>query len=232
MIQPLISCVVPSFNSSRYIGEALDSILKQSYRPLEVIVADDGSTDDTEPVVTSYGSKVKFSRQETAGPAETRNFGLKQSVGDFIAFLDADDLWHPEKLTKQSACFTANPEIDMCVSFTQMFWPDSLIGEKEKYENHRRAKPIPGYATTTLLAKRQVFDTIGNFDQTYWFGDATDWFVRARDHGLNIFMLEEVLTFHRMHESNLTKRRSEESKDEFLRLVKKSLERRRGQFQV
>ena len=97
MDQPLISCIVPVFNGERYLGEALDSILAQTYRPLEIIVSDDGSTDGTAAVVASYGECVKYLWQVNAGEAAARNLGSSAAGGHFLAFLDADDLWHPEK---------------------------------------------------------------------------------------------------------------------------------------
>jgi len=181
----LISCIVPAYNSGKYITETLDSIFAQTYPAIEVIVADDGSTDGTQDIVRTYPQKVKLLTQDNSGPAETRNLGLLAAAGSFIAFLDADDLWV-------------------------------------------RSGPIPGYATTTLLAKRYVFDKIGVFDRHYWFGDATDWFLRVKEAGLKFEMVPEVLTLHRMHETNLTRRRSKASRDEFLAIVKASLDRRRG----
>src|SRR2546426_10667200 len=98
MKESLISCIVPVFNGERYLHETLNSILAQTYRPLEIIVADDGSTDGTRTIVASYGQQVRYLWQLNAGPAAARNLGLTAAKGEFIAFLDADDLWHPEKL--------------------------------------------------------------------------------------------------------------------------------------
>jgi glycosyltransferase involved in cell wall biosynthesis len=224
----LISCIVPAFNSGKYIIDTLDSIFAQTYPAIEVIVVDDGSTDGTREIVRAYPQKVKLLMQNDSGPAETRNAGLQSAAGSFIAFLDADDLWVPEKLSKQMSHFENDPALDLCVSHAQMFWPKHLEAEVEKYQNYMRSGPIPGYATTTLLAKRYVFDKIGLFDSHYWFGDATDWFLRAKEAGLKFEMVPEVLTLHRMHETNLTRRRSKASRDEFLAIVKASLDRRRG----
>lgn len=229
MKKPLISCVVPSYNSEKYLRDALSSILGQTYRPLEIIIADDGSTDGTADVAAIYGNAIRFFSQDTSGPAATRNFGLTNASGEFVAFIDADDLWHREKLEKQMARFEQRPELDLCITYARMFWSESLIDEETSYREHPRAKQVPGYATTTLLARRKVFDTIGVFDDQYWFGDATDWFIRAKERGLIIELVPEVLTYHRMHESNLTRRRSTDSRDEFLMIVKKSLDRRRSQ---
>jgi len=220
----MISCIVPAYNSRKYITEALDSIFAQTYSAIEVI----GSTDGTQDIIRTYPRIVKLLTQDNAGPAESRNFGLRAAAGSFIAFLDADDLWVPEKLSKQMSHFENDPALDICVSHAQMFWPKHLEAEVEKYQNYMRSGPIPGYATTTLLAKRYVFDKIGLFDSHYWFGDATDWFLRAKEAGLKFEMVPEVLTLHRMHETNLTRRRSKASRDEFLAIVKASLDRRRG----
>jgi GT2 family glycosyltransferase len=100
--------------------------------------------------------------------------------------------------------------------------------EAEQYRDHPRAGSVPGYATTTLLARRSVFDVVGRFDTSLWFSDATDWFLRAREHGVVLDVVPEVLVFHRMHEHNLTRRRSAASRAEFARTVKASLDRRRG----
>src|SRR5688572_13312922 len=100
---PLISCVVPVFNGERYLSETLESIFAQSYRPLEVIVADDGSTDRTPDTVAGYGDRIRYLKQENAGASAARNLGLEAARGEFIAFLDADDLWHAEKLQRQMA---------------------------------------------------------------------------------------------------------------------------------
>jgi glycosyltransferase involved in cell wall biosynthesis len=227
MTQPLISCVVPTFNGERYLAEALDSILAQTYRPLDIIVADDGSKDRSIDVVAQYGGNVRFVSQETAGPAATRNLGLSAASGDFIAFLDADDLWHPEKLTRQMARFHARSELDLCITHAQMFWTEDMAMEETYYRDQPRTKPLPGYATTTLLARRNIFNQVGCFNTELWFGDATDWFIRAAEYGAVMEVLPDVLTYHRMHPSNLTRRQGELSREEFLRIVKASLDRRR-----
>lgn len=226
-MNPLISCVIPTYNSERYLKEALESIFAQTYGPLEIIVADDGSADNTEALVSSYGGQIRFIKQTTSGPAATRNLGLNAAQGELVAFLDADDLWHPEKLSRQMVHFQNDPELDLCLTHAKLFWAETLREEEMQFHNHPRTQPIPGYSTTTLLAKRSAFDRVGFFNTQYWFGDATDWLSRTIEQGLMIEMLPEVLTHHRMHESNLTRRRNEASRDEFLRIVKASLDRRR-----
>jgi len=225
---PLISCVVPAFNSERYLDEAIGSILAQTYRPLQVIVADDGSTDATAAIVRRYGTAVEMVRQATAGPAATRNLGLSVARGEFVAFLDADDLWHPEKLARQMARFTARPEVDLCITEVQIVWAEGLADEARHYSNLTRSAAIPGYSTPALLACRRLFDRVGNFNTTLWFADATEWFMRVEESGAVLDLLPEVLTYHRMHLTNLTRRRNDASRDEFLDILHAALQRRRA----
>lgn len=222
----LISCIVPAFNSGRYIAKALASILAQTWTSIEVIVVDDGSTDDTAAIVAEYDC-VRYKLKEARGPAATRNLGVASATGDFLAFLDADDLWHAEKLERQMNRFRSRPELDVCVTHAQMFWDHGLDGEREHYRDNPRSGPVPGYATTTLLARRNVFERVGRFREDLWFADATDWFMRVREAGTVMEIIPDVLTFHRMHASNLTRRRSAESKAEFAKVVGESLARRR-----
>lgn len=228
MSKPLVSCIVPAFNSGRYIGEALDSILAQTYSNIEIIVSDDGSTDDTASIVARYGARVRYLKQETLGPAATRNLGTAAAKGELLAFLDADDLWHEQKLERQLDRFDVRLDLEACVTHAQMFWVPELEEEAHLYRENPRSEAVPGYATTTLLAKRTVFERIGTFRTDLWFSDATEWFMRAREGGVVIELMPDVLTYHRMHERNLTRRRSEGSKVEFARIVGESLIRRRA----
>ncbi len=227
MKPPTISCIVPCFNSSAYVAEALDSIFAQTHRPIEVIVADDGSTDGT-PELVGRRSEITVVTQAERGPAATRNLGLRSASGDWVAFLDADDLWHPEKLSRQYRCFVDDPELQYCVTHAQMFWTAALRGERDRLADHPRSRAVPGYATTTLLARRELFDSIGLFDEGLRFGDAVEWFTRAAERQVKMKLLGEVLTYHRMHDNNLTRRLSRESREEFLAIVRGLLRRRSG----
>jgi glycosyltransferase involved in cell wall biosynthesis len=225
---PLISCIVPAFNSARFVRHALESIFAQTHRPLQVVVADDGSTDATLAIVRAFPQAVEIVTQTTAGPSATRNLGARAARGDFVAFLDADDAWHVEKLSRQWARFAARPDLDICLSHAQLVWSEDVAAEATFFRDHPRAQIVPGYATTTMLARRSLFDVVGGFDDVLWFADATDWFMRAAERGVCIEMMPDVLTYHRMHASNLTRRRSASSREEFLDVIKRSLDRRRA----
>ena len=225
--EPLISCAIPVFNCERYLAEALDSILAQTYRALEIIVADDGSTDGTAQVVASYGDRIRYLWQSNAGPAAAQNLALAAVQGQFVAFLDADDLWHPEKLARQMARFRARPELDLCVAHIQNFWVPELAEEAERLRDHRIAQPLPGYTSVTLLAKRCLFEAVGPFDSRLQHGSGLDWFLRAAEHGAVMELLPDVLVYRRLHEANRSRHLADNSRDAHVRILKASLDRRR-----
>jgi glycosyltransferase involved in cell wall biosynthesis len=227
MSSPLVSCIVPVFNGERYLREALDSIFAQTYRPLEVIVADDGSTDGTAMVIAAFGDCVRSLRQCNQGPAAARNLGLRGATGEFVAFLDADDLWHPEKLERQMARFRARPELQYCLAHAQNFWVPEMKSEAAKFREHRISRPLPGYVTQTLVARRGLFDLVGLFDPALGYGDAAEWFLRADEMRVVMELLPDVLTYRRLHPGNRSRVLGTHSRQEFLRIVKNTLDRRR-----
>jgi glycosyltransferase involved in cell wall biosynthesis len=227
MGQNLISCIVPVFNGERYLREALESISRQTYRPLEIIVADDGSTDGTPNIVATHEGQVVYLQQPNAGSAAARNLGLSAARGEFVAFLDADDLWHPEKLARQMARFQARPELDLCVTHVQNFWTPELQEKVARFDEHPLSRPFPGYVAPALLARRALFDTAGWFNPDLHHGDLKDWFLRAAEHGAIMEVLTDILVYRRLHETNISHRKSATNREEQLRIVKTSLERRR-----
>jgi glycosyltransferase involved in cell wall biosynthesis len=227
MNSSLVSCIVPVFNGERYVREALDSIVAQTHRPLEIIVADDGSTDGTAAIVAVFGERVRYFKQSNEGPAAARNLGISVATGDFVAFLDADDLWHPEKLERQMARFRARPELKYCLAHAQNFWVPEMKSEAAKFQEHRISRPLPGYVTQTLIARRALFEVVGLFDPALGYGDAAEWFLRAADLGTVMELLPDVLTYRRLHPDNRSRVLATRSREEFLHIVKMSLDRRR-----
>lgn len=217
-----ISCIVPTHNGERYIAETLRSILSQTYAPHEVIVVNDDSDDGTVAIAESFGPPVRVVSQTRGGPAAARNLGVASAQGDFIAFLDHDDLWLPEKLTLQMSAFEADPALDVCVGHVQRF-VSGAPGEETKLLGH----PVPGFLTITMLAKREAFDRTGPLDITREHSDTADWFLRGEEIGLSVRLLAETLTFHRTHETNRSRIHGDRSRREFLRLAHERIQRDR-----
>jgi glycosyltransferase involved in cell wall biosynthesis len=207
----LISCIVPVFNGERYLREALESILAQTYRPLEIIVADDGSTDGTAEVAKSYGRRVIYVHQPNRGYWAAKNLGLSAAHGDFIAFLDVDDLWHPEKLARQSDRLRDAAEIDLCFTRFENFWMPELAEEERRYQGQFHSRPQSSWSISTLLTRRTVFERLGHFhDGTRGLENMT-WFLRAAEQGAVIEVMPDILMRRRFNVESFTRRPRHES---------------------
>jgi glycosyltransferase involved in cell wall biosynthesis len=220
MKEPLISCIVPVFNSEHYLGEALESILAQTYRSVEIIVVDDGSTDGSAEVVASYGEQITYLRQSTQGYAVVKNLGLRAAQGDFIAFLDADDLWHPEKLTRQMARLRERAEIDLCFTHFQSFWMPELAEEERRYRNRTLSQPSSAWSICTLLVRCTAFEKFGNFHDGRRGLENMTWFLRAAGQGAAIEVLPDVLMYRRFHSDSFTRRGRSVFLDNFFPILK------------
>jgi len=186
---PLVSVVVPAYNAAPFIGAALDSALAQTYRPIEILVADDGSTDATAEVVKGYGPPVRYLREENKGPAGARNLGLRHAQGEFIAFLDADDLWHPRKLELQVPQLLKRPTVGLCACWLEGFrdaaevrWKD-LNGEVvAEPVTHRQIVLRNQFSTPTILARAEAVRQAGSFDETLFGPEDWDFWRRIMQH--------------------------------------------------
>jgi len=227
MTAALVTCIVPCFDGERYLDETIASIVAQTHRPIEVIVVDDGSTDGSAAVVRSYGDAVRYHRRENGGPGAACNTGVKLATGEYVAFLEQDDLWLPDKLRRQVAALGANPAAEYCVSHIQNFWIPELSAEAERYRDLPVMRPVPGYVVQTLMARRTLFDKLGPFDATLRFACAGEWFLRAAESGTVGILLPDVLTRRRLHERNFSRLNRAASRDQFLHVVKAMLDRRR-----
>ena len=208
MGRPLISCIVPVFNGEGFLAETLDSILAQTYRPLDIIVVDDGSTDGTAAVARRYGQSIRYLFRENGGEAAARNDGIEAAHGGLVAFLDADDLWHPEKLARQINRLAERPGLDLCFTSFQNFWIPELAEEERRYQNSPLARPQSAWSTSTLLARRGVFHKNGNFPAAAGLTPGSEsmvWFLRALEAGAVVEVLPEVLMYRRMHTANVSR---------------------------
>jgi glycosyltransferase involved in cell wall biosynthesis len=220
-----VSVIVPVFNGERYLEDALRSAADQSLPPFEVIVVDDGSTDASPRIAERIGDPVRCLRQENAGVAAARNRGLSVATGEFIAFLDHDDLWPREKLEVQVAALEANPEVDV-VSGRMRVIGGALPGRDWSGKGRREA--LAGAHLTATLIRRSVFERTGLLDEKIGHAaDDLEWLVRARDLGIRRVNLDAVTLLYRWHGDN-TSSDIESAAAGQLKAVKSSLDRRRA----
>lgn len=167
----MISVIIPTYNRAYLIREAIDSVLGQTNPNLELIVVDDGSTDETAEVLARYGERVRVIRQENRGVSAARNAGIAAASGEWIAFLDSDDLWKPRKLEKQMAWLQAHPQVKIC--HTDEIW---IRGGVRVNSMKKHAKPAGWIfeeclpfcvvSPSSVVIHRSVFDVVGLFDET------------------------------------------------------------------
>ncbi|MEO7997030.1 MAG: glycosyltransferase family A protein [Gemmatimonadaceae bacterium] len=225
---PTVSCILPAYNAARFIGEAIDSVLTQSIAVSDLIVVDDGSTDGTPDVVSRYGAPVRLLVQSNAGPASARNNGVRNSDSDFIAFLDADDLWTRDKIAIQLRQFEAKPALQVCFGDLFNFRTNDPNGAfRDGYTEVAEWPRVP-FSPCTLLARRSAFTTIGDFDETLRRGEDTEWFVRMMMRKVPYEVLKDVLLWRRVHDQNLTLENPPGPQD-VIRVLKIALDRRRAE---
>ncbi|MCE9541845.1 glycosyltransferase family 2 protein [Candidatus Kaiserbacteria bacterium] len=222
-----ISVVMPVFNAERYVADAVQSVLNQTYGSIELICVDDGSTDASASVLRSFGDAITCIFLETnSGIAVARNTGAASASGAFLAFMDADDLWKEDKLALQSACFDENPAIDLVFTYMQCFISPELPAEVQELRE-LPVEPVVGHVPSAVLIKRSSFDRVGNFNPVWRVGEFIDWRARAVDAGLKEVTLPETLLLRRIHDRNtgVTER---SSRVDYVRIVREALARRKN----
>lgn len=213
-----ISVVIPVFNNAAYVAAAVESVQAQQ-APGEIIVVDDGSTDGSGEQAARAGARVL--RQANAGIGPARNLGVRASAGEWIAFLDADDLWLPGKLAAQAAVLDEHPEVDMVFTNVEPFLTPEL-GRPEA-----PGPVMAGYFAGTMLIRRASLERAGEFAGGWKVGEFIDWFARAREAGLRDHLIPRVYHRRRVHEAN-TGTRERGHRADFARILKASLDRRRA----
>lgn len=194
---PLLSVVIPCFNYGDYLGQAIDSALAQTYRRVEVIVVDDGSTDDTEAVALSYGDRIRYVRQANAGPEAARNNGIRMAGGDCIVCLDADDTLDEQFLAKCSSVLRTHPEAGFV--YTQRRSIGRLTGDSSFPPYDVGALKKANFIPVCALIRSSVLRD-HPFDEQFK-GVCEDWhfFLTLAEHGIHGVLLDEPLFTYRTH---------------------------------
>ncbi|MEZ4735636.1 MAG: glycosyltransferase family A protein [Caldilineaceae bacterium] len=198
MKPPLLSVIIPVYNGAEFLAEALATVRAQAYTPLEVIVIDDGSTDQTAQVIQTWGADLRYVYQQNQGPAAARNTGLTLAQGELIAFLDADDLWPTDKLTQQVAALTAD-------ATTGVVWGTTQISP---YDAAERAFPplAPKWLPLlgSMVCRQAIFHQAGLFEPTLRFGEDIDWLIRLHEQKVGMQKVPVPALIYRVRPGSMT----------------------------
>lgn len=221
----LISVLIPAYNAAAYLGEAIESVFAQTHRPLEVVVVDDGSDDDTAAVAAGFGDRIRFAGQQRGGGGSARNAAVALARGSQLAFLDADDRFLPHKLERQLAALRLDPELDMVFGHVREFVSPELPAEA-RAAIRTPVAAAPWTAPNVMLIRRESFERVGPFATDLRVGETVDWYARAIDAGLKGLTLPEIVLERRLHATNTGMRERDAGLD-YIRVVRASMARRR-----
>ncbi len=226
MSRPLISVIMAVYNGERYLEEAIESVLNQTYSSIEFIVVDDGSTDSTPQIVQSYGTRLTYASQPHREMASARNRGIGLAQGDYFAFLDADDFWPLDKLEKQMIYFEQNPGTDLVSGLVRPFHSPET-DEDFRVKVRCSEELLPAHVAGAMLVRREAFFKVGFFETEYKMGTDISWHLRAQEKKLRMAMLSHRVLNRRLHPKNhgIQNRHLAHQR---LQALKASLDRRRG----
>jgi len=229
---PAVSVIIPAFNAADYIGEALASVFAQTYGDFEVVVINDGSpdTEKLEQVLRPYLSRINYLKQQNRGPSAARNLGIRQAGGEFLAFLDSDDIWMPEYLAEQMRLFRENPSLDMVysdlrffgnsgpsrMSYMQLYPPRS---SEVTFENIL-TEDCPVVFPSCVVARLKALIQVGLFDESLTYSEDTDLALRMAYRGARIAFQRRPLVMRRTHPGSLNATRQKVEQGE-LRVLEK-----------
>jgi glycosyltransferase involved in cell wall biosynthesis len=210
-----LTVIMPLHNAAPWVGDAIASVLANADGLLELIVVDDGSTDDGAAIAEAFGPPVRVVRQECRGPSAARNVGIAQARGTLVGFLDADDLWVVGRPDPRRALLV-DPEVDCVMARAQPVAGDPLRPYGE---------PTVGIQLGTWLMRRSMLERHGGMDETLRHAEDVDWLLRLREAGVRLVLSEEVTTHYRLRDGSLTRDR-DATRHGLLAVLHASLQRR------
>lgn len=201
---PLISVMMPTYNNGKYIKQAIESIYAQKYDNIEIIVIDDGSTDNTKELLKQY-KDIKYFYIEHKGISFARNIALENSKGEYIAFCDSDDYWLPEKINTQIQYFKDHPECEIVFTkYENIFENDELKKNKRAMHEKLIENSFKQYLPSTVLRK-DLFDRFGAFDENFSGIEDAEFIYRISMKGINVkHYIDKVFYIRRIHGNNIT----------------------------
>lgn len=216
---PRVSVLIPAYNAGAFLADALESVFAQTHPVDEVIVLNDGSTDDTAAVAARYAGRIRYEEQANAGIRVGRQRLVDWARGEWLAFLDADDIWCADKTARQLAVIAARPELE--------FLYGHMIRFRDEPAGRVFHPPEPAPLPSASLLRRSTVVRIGGFSGADDVGEFFDWIVRAREQGLREHGLAETVVWRRVHGGNIGVRAREAEQRSYLHTVRAALARRR-----
>ena len=198
---PLISVMMTVYNGAPYLAEAIESVLGQTYRPIEFIVVDDGSDDGSSEIATGFVPALQYVHHPRRGMGASRNRAVQLAKGRYLTYLDADDRLRPDALERQAAVLTAHPQVDVVFGHVREFVSPELDASA-RARLRPASERLPGRLPTTMLIRRDAFFRVGLFATDLKMGIGMDWSARAIEAGLRTFMLPDVIFERRLHGQN------------------------------
>lgn len=199
---PLLSVILPVYNQGSYLKEAIESVLNQSYSPIELIVIDDGSTDESATSIKSH-KDVRYAYQENAGPAAARNLGISMAKGEYIGFHDADDVCDLNRFKLQMQELLDDTKIKIIFSQIKNFVQVGTI-VPPYMQTPELMKPRLGFVSSAVVHK-SVFNKIGLFNPDLRIGEDVEWIIRAHENQICSCTYADVLVKRRLHDNNISK---------------------------
>jgi glycosyltransferase involved in cell wall biosynthesis len=225
---PLVSVIIPTFNRAGFLPDALASVYVQKSAALQVIVVDDGSTDNTAALVREWGVDLEYVYQTHCGNAAARNTGIRQAKGEWVTFLDSDDVWPENGLRRQLELTETYPSARVIWGRLQiMRQHETNLALFEPF-----GLPVLNQSFETTLIHRTLFEStqVGLLNESLFTGPDADWFCRLFEQRVEIVVHQEVVAFYRWHQTNLIANRSTHREQAMLGLLNafaRALERRR-----
>ncbi|MDL2280819.1 glycosyltransferase family 2 protein [Selenomonadales bacterium OttesenSCG-928-I06] len=202
--KPLISVIIPTYNRASYIEKAINSVLAENYEPIEIIVVDDGSTDNTKEIIQKKYPFIKYFYQENRGPSEARNTGIKNALGEYISLLDSDDYWLPGKLAAQLKYFRENPECLIVFTGYSNILEKEELKENDLVQHELLLEKTLKQLLPTALIKKEVFQKVGLFSKELFVAEDTELIIRMCVNGIKTDHYLSENYYHRLlHDQNL-----------------------------
>lgn len=210
----MVSVIIPTYNCAKYLDECLQSVFNQTYKEYEIIIIDDGSTDNTQEIIKNKYPKAKYIYQKHAGVSKARNAGIELAQGTLIAFNDADDIWFPNKLDMQVDYFETHSDVDMVFTENSFFCETGILMktmDKKRLMKGDVVKNIFKYssvATPTVMVKKEVFADVGLFDEDLTVAEDDNMWLRIALQK-KVGLIDKVLVTCRISEGSLSRNGSD-----------------------